>query len=45
MRGEIRDVKGVPVGKKVNTGSKMSRIIVKTKRSKTRNRKVNGVKY
>lgn len=34
MRGQIKDVKGVLIGKKVNTGSKMSKIMLKMKKKK-----------
>lgn len=34
MRGQIRDIKGVLIGKKVNIGSKMSKIILKTEKSR-----------
>ena len=33
MRGQIRDEKGVLLGKRVNIGSKMSEIILKTEKA------------
>lgn len=36
MRGQIRDVKGVLIGKKVNMVSKMSEITLKTEKDRTR---------
>lgn len=36
MRGQIRDVKGVIIGKKVNIGSKKSEITLKTEKDRTR---------
>ena len=36
MRGQIRDIKGALIGKKVNMVSKMSEITLKTDKDRTR---------
>lgn len=49
MRGQIRDEKGVLLGKRVNIGSKMSEIILKTEKAEhtkqDQNGKANDGKY